>query len=749
MSSSRALVIGINGYGRWPLESAVADARSFATMLLRVGLVASENLTLLTSPGDAEKPPSYQTIREEIRHLYREGEEIQRFFFYFAGHGILAFRDPAATEAVTALLPEDVEDLGEDGNLLINLDEVRSYLRLAGPREQFYFIDACRDMPYDQSPPRLGSLGFGSQPPGPARSQSVLYAVSELGQARASTNEGGDLTRHLLGALEGQGCSLDYDAERLEYVVTMESVRNYVGRRLKQEEESRSDFSKGVAKPALEQNDPKPDPLLVVRDPLDRRLVLHISPDYAAPATSVSLGHGDGPTVCTWPPELNHAAVSLRPRIYELKASSQVGAVDPSRRVLDAREEDEATVWVTSGSSSDPDAPVVEVAEPSGPSPGDGEAAVINAEVPSSFFAVDVEGLEPPYSRLSNLGRLTGSVPPGAYRLQYRFGPSVLSRAEFFAPTCSEVRVRPPDSLRAGDLDRHPRLEVQALAEGLAGESDGSGVVVLVALEGDSLRAIEELERMRLGVQVSSSGGIARTEVERRPEGRVSSWGAFAVVELGSVESPFELLLEAPHLGEVGLVAASIPGFATLIVALWSPAGELDISQHFVPPGMELGEMSRWQGYQQLYKSHELTHTEVLRRLYEGPVDPLLACMLAYSQSATQTFGEERSRERPPLSLLVDSLVPGTVLPDSAIALAKLDVLPREEVLESLLDLEAAPVLDRSLAELAAFAVATGHTDHPLVRRRRRVSSRQTWNLVQQPTGTGFIGARDRTKVLH
>ena len=45
---------------------------------------------------------------------------MERFIFFYAGHGILAFSNSAQTYTRTALVPADVDDLKRDGRLLID-----------------------------------------------------------------------------------------------------------------------------------------------------------------------------------------------------------------------------------------------------------------------------------------------------------------------------------------------------------------------------------------------------------------------------------------------------------------------------------------------------------------------------------------------------------------------------------------------------------------------------------------------------
>jgi hypothetical protein len=92
---------------------------------------------------------------------------------------------------------------------MIDLGELHDFFRLVGPREQLYFIDACR-------------------------SQSTLYGVAELGEVGGTPGGNGFLTKHLVQALRGRGAALDYDPGEDRFAVTPESVRTYVQRRVQE-----------------------------------------------------------------------------------------------------------------------------------------------------------------------------------------------------------------------------------------------------------------------------------------------------------------------------------------------------------------------------------------------------------------------------------------------------------------------------------------------------------------------------------
>lgn len=206
--SSSALIVGIDSYVQQPLTSAVNDARSFKELLLELSLVPPENILMLTSPptGDGREAKR-KNITDALYEFYARGDGIDRLYFFYAGHGLLAFADAARGRPHTLLMPAEIEDLDRDGQFLIDIDEIIDRMKLNGPQEQFYFVDACRDLAYERHPD-FGSLGWSGRPPGHARSQVILFAVSPLGKARAQKEGLGVMTKHLLDAFRGRGSPL-------------------------------------------------------------------------------------------------------------------------------------------------------------------------------------------------------------------------------------------------------------------------------------------------------------------------------------------------------------------------------------------------------------------------------------------------------------------------------------------------------------------------------------------------------------
>lgn len=484
---SAALIIGVDEYAGRPLTSAVNDAVAFRETLLELGMVGTDQVTLLTTPArhPTARDATRRNIKAEIDRFYRSGEQYDRLFFFFAGHGLLAYRDGGRAVLHTAILPADVEDLRRDGDLLIDVDELLDVMSLAGPREQFYFIDACRDLPYDTHP-NVGGLGLAGEPPGYARSLSCLYAVSPLGKAVGQKHGMGAMTTDLIAALRGEGSGLAHDPETDTFVVTIQSVRDHVRAEVEARVKNEPAYARRYLLPELDPKGPLPGPLRVIGDVPPVPVTVHIEPEEAAPHTRIALTLGGMPLAdASYPPRANHEAVPLLPQRYVLRAESGWGVPDPARAMLDARREREKTVHVRRPADPPPAAaprgapvPTLEVratpaavattdvratppvgsgrgiawkprmqragggeadAPPSAPAIAKESRIVARALEPG--VAIEIEQLDPPYRRWSGAGSLSEPVPPGAYRVRFRLGADVYNEMELMVEKGEEAVV--------------------------------------------------------------------------------------------------------------------------------------------------------------------------------------------------------------------------------------------------------------------------------------------------------------------
>ena len=188
-----AIVVGVNAYANRPLTSAVNDAKAFREALIKHELVADKDIQMFTSPSEQGWPEATRkNLNDALYAFYKNGDDVDKFFFYFAGHGMLTY---VKGEMRTVLMPVDVADLERDAGYLIDLGELQGYLRHGGPRQQFYLIDACRDLNPEEHPPTVGSLSWKLRDDlVPALAQATLFAVSALGKARSQVEGMGEMT---------------------------------------------------------------------------------------------------------------------------------------------------------------------------------------------------------------------------------------------------------------------------------------------------------------------------------------------------------------------------------------------------------------------------------------------------------------------------------------------------------------------------------------------------------------------------
>jgi len=206
-----AIIVGIDHYATKPLTSAVNDALAFRDALIAHQIVDPQGIVLLTTDQPPDLQPTRDNIVDKLHEFFEHGDSLQRLIFFFAGHGILTFTDAARGRTRTVLIPTDLKDLSAQGNRLIDLNEVLDFMRRAGPQEQIFIIDACRDLAWDKHP-SVGLLGWTARDSGTGeRAQATLYAVSEKGQALGQQNGMGVMSTHLIDGLKGNGIAKVFD----------------------------------------------------------------------------------------------------------------------------------------------------------------------------------------------------------------------------------------------------------------------------------------------------------------------------------------------------------------------------------------------------------------------------------------------------------------------------------------------------------------------------------------------------------
>ena len=236
-----AIVIGVDQY--WNpgacLRGAVRDALRMRAWLLSGdgGGVPAENLTLLLSPA-ADSPEVDITgvipaTRDNIvlaldDLLQASSGQGERFFFYFAGHGATARIDFSNQDSI---VPADFTP--RLTSKAIPLRSIFEYLQASQFGEQFFFVDACRNIPWEgeEREFRVGPLDVPRRPQPPVPPQFIMYATAPLLRAvelRQPGDERGVFTEALLAGLRGGGQAKVWDDMAQAYVLRWDRLFQYV-----------------------------------------------------------------------------------------------------------------------------------------------------------------------------------------------------------------------------------------------------------------------------------------------------------------------------------------------------------------------------------------------------------------------------------------------------------------------------------------------------------------------------------------
>jgi tetratricopeptide (TPR) repeat protein len=234
-----ALIIGINHYTARDacLKGAVRDALQMRDWLRdRAGVPKHNQLLLLGQSPEEPRLPEAQTdpvtrrLTEEFFEtlIRRSGGEGERLFFYFSGHGLSARENYNDEDAI--VLGDYAAPYTEGSSL--GLSSIFQYFRATGFRDQFFFIDACRNIPFEGEG-RIGHVPPRTRDPGrPPVQQFRCFATSpgvrarEIGEAGA---ERGAFTEVLLDGLNGEGSAKQWDQDDEKYVVRWNDLFRYVG----------------------------------------------------------------------------------------------------------------------------------------------------------------------------------------------------------------------------------------------------------------------------------------------------------------------------------------------------------------------------------------------------------------------------------------------------------------------------------------------------------------------------------------
>ena len=235
-----AIVIGVNKYSRsqFNLKGAVNDALLMREWLLdpKGGNVPEGKLFLLLSEQSDSRIPntrlaSTKGIIESVQQMVSLSRgKGKRLYFYYSGHGL---SKPGLVNE-DAIIPADFDPaLPNFGTL--SIPSITQYFLSLNFLEQFFFFDACRNVPYRED----FRVGYFSNPPGqpnPEIQQSIYFATTPGSYAieqQEIGNECGAFTKSLLKGLKGEGKAKRYDSFTDEYYVKNDSLLEFISEEIK------------------------------------------------------------------------------------------------------------------------------------------------------------------------------------------------------------------------------------------------------------------------------------------------------------------------------------------------------------------------------------------------------------------------------------------------------------------------------------------------------------------------------------
>jgi len=235
-----AVVIGIDDYGSGapPLDAAVSDALRFTDWVLASGRgnVQPANLRLLLGLGAQSPTPPYEhrpATKDEIVTAINEivsasTGQADCLWFYFAGHGITA---RVSNRDESAIVTPGFDEVHPDHSLAVR--SLTEYFETTQFRDQIFFIDACRDVPWKDREYEIGRwpIPRRREPGQPPAQQFILQATAPLRTAAEVGWPGeavGAFTDVLMEGLNGKDNAKAWSWERTCYEVRWEKLATYI-----------------------------------------------------------------------------------------------------------------------------------------------------------------------------------------------------------------------------------------------------------------------------------------------------------------------------------------------------------------------------------------------------------------------------------------------------------------------------------------------------------------------------------------
>lgn len=221
-----AIVIGVDEYGddKLRLTGAVADAQRFRDWVVSEagGGVAENHLRHLVNPT---KDQIVTAISEVVAGAASGAE---RLYFYFSGHGLTA---RVAGRDESAIVTPGFNELHTDHSLAVR--SLTEHFETTPFADQFFFVDACRDMPWENREFEIGRWPVPRRrDPGAAPVQQfILYATSP-GRTAAEVGFPGEtegaFSAVLMAGLRGGGKAKAWSWQRNCYEVRWDGLAAYV-----------------------------------------------------------------------------------------------------------------------------------------------------------------------------------------------------------------------------------------------------------------------------------------------------------------------------------------------------------------------------------------------------------------------------------------------------------------------------------------------------------------------------------------
>jgi len=523
-----ALVIGIDKY--WSdeatLHGGVRDALRMREWLLdgAGGGVPAEHLVLVLAPRDDDRPDLefVEATKDKIMIaindlLSMSGGKGERLYFFYGGHGLTARVD---NRDESALVASDFNAVNTDNS--IALRSIWEFFETTQFRDQFFFVDACRNIPWENQEFEIGrwTLPRAREPGLDPVQQFILYATSPgltAAESGSFGNEQGAFTAVLLDGLAGTEVAKAWSWERSCYEVRWERLADYVKRRL----ESEKHPADGAASAPLIQvpqdagsrgvagRDRDP---VVASFPAERfdkvTLEVELKPDEVYDIGEVRVLDGIGDVVEDVKAKTGGRPVKfeLEPRTYALRAVAEGYQEGRTEQPVELYKNDTRSISLRSHDAAAADAgapaPSPTPAEqesfgavpppPPGVKPPPGHVVAEAAdrlafvEVRDNTGAVAAEALH----------RLDEDLDPGFYQLRI-VTPEAVGKPH-------------PIALAPGEKEPPPALESPPLPEGVRPLAEASGAEIdadgVVAFNGEKLIAPQRTTMLALAAAAAHHG---------------------------------------------------------------------------------------------------------------------------------------------------------------------------------------------------------------------------------------------------